>query len=120
MATACNGHTTTPEPQISTFTDALPESSRFAVAARHTPFVYWLALQSGFNQPSDLFAVRQQFPSIRRLTIHQTLSSNHWDEVGHPLAVRVVASVPAIFKLAGIFWEVFGRDAMPASVNSSF
>ena len=116
VTAALKSHPTTPDRQISTFVNTPPESSCSFVAACQTPFAGWLAW---FNQPSDLFATRQQFPSIRGLAIHETLSGNHRHKSRHPFPVCVFAGVPTKFKLAGVFGKMLGRNAMPRTEHAT-
>ena len=113
MASAGNGHSATPEPQIGAFADALPEASGFPVSVRLTLFELGFAL----NQPITIF-----MPSvlIRWLAIQKPFAANERCEMRHACAVRHFVCAPTEGEFIGVFRKMFTADMVPCTVNTTF
>jgi len=71
------------------------------------PFIFAL------NEPSDLFAARQQFLSVSWAAIEHPLIRNHWDKLFHALTVGDMAIRPSKSEFVRILGKMLMRDMMP-------
>lgn len=87
--------------------NSFPDSRSAAIQVRqplpHEPC-------SPLNQAIVLFV---EFGDSRCLPVRQPFSFDHWNEVFHALAVRLLSRIPTEFKFVDVLWQVFTADAVP-------
>lgn len=98
---------------------SLPELGALADWFLPPAAAFQFPFEPAFDESANRLPAGQQLQSIGGLAIHEPLALNHRHEIGHAFAICLLASVPAVFKFAGVFRKVFTADAVPSAKHAA-